>query len=43
MTIIIGGDGIVRKTYEKVDILGHAEDVLSEVKAIGAWTPPAGE
>jgi peroxiredoxin len=43
MTFIIGGDGVVRKTYEKVDILGHAERVLSEVKEIGAATRPAGE
>jgi peroxiredoxin Q/BCP len=43
MTFIIGGDGVVRKTYEKVDVLGHAERVLSEVKAIRAESPPAGE
>ncbi|HEY7982071.1 MAG TPA: peroxiredoxin [Candidatus Eremiobacteraceae bacterium] len=43
MTFVIGGDGVVRKTYEKVDILGHAERVLSEVKELGAATPPAGE
>jgi peroxiredoxin len=43
MTFIIGGDGIIRKTYEKVDILGHAERVLTEVEAIGAAAPPAGE
>jgi peroxiredoxin len=43
MTFVIGGDGVVRKTYEKVDILGHAERVLSEVKAIGAAEHPAGE
>ena len=43
MTFIIGADGVVRKTYEKVDVLGHAERVLTEVRAIAAGTHPAGE
>jgi peroxiredoxin len=43
MTFIIDANGVVRKTYEKVDVLGHAERVLSEVKEIGAASPPAGE
>jgi peroxiredoxin len=43
MTFLIGGDGVVRKAYEKVDVLGHAERVLSDVKDIAAGTDSAGE
>lgn len=43
MTFVIGGDGVVRKAYEKVDVLGHAERVLSDVKEIAAGVDPAGE
>jgi len=43
MTFVIGGDGVVRKAYEKVDVLGHAEQVLSDVKEIIAGKESAGE
>jgi len=43
MTFIIGCDGVVRKTYEKVDVLGHAERVLSEVVALSTERHSAGE
>jgi peroxiredoxin len=43
MTFIIGADGIVRKTYEKVDVLGHAERVLAEVGALSSERHSAGE
>lgn len=43
MTFVIGGDGVVRKAYEKVDVLGHAERVLSDVKDIADGKDPAGE
>ena len=43
MTFIIGTDGIVRKTYEKVDVLGHADRVLSDVIALSTERHSAGE
>ena len=43
MTFVIGADGVVRKSYEKVDVLGHAELVLSDVKEIAAGKNLAGE
>jgi peroxiredoxin len=43
LTFVVGGDGVVRKTYEKVDVLGHAEHVLSAVEEIAAGEHPAGE
>jgi peroxiredoxin len=43
MTFIFGADGTVRKTYEKVDVLGHAERVLAEVVAFTSERHSAGE
>jgi peroxiredoxin len=43
MTFVVGGDGVIRKTHEKVVVLGHAERVLSEVEEIAAGKHSAGE
>jgi peroxiredoxin len=43
MTFIIGINGIVRKSYEKVDVLGHADRVLTEVVALFSERRSAGE
>jgi peroxiredoxin len=43
MTFVIGSDGVVRQTHEKVDVTGHAERVLAAVKEIAAGGRPAGE
>ena len=43
MTFVIGSDGVVRRVYDKVIVLGHADGVLSAVKAIAAAERPAGE
>ncbi|MCR9151027.1 MAG: peroxiredoxin [Rhodobacteraceae bacterium] len=32
-TVLIGGDGIVRRIWPKVKVKGHAEDVLDAVRA----------
>ena len=32
-TVLIGGDGIVRRVWPKVKVKGHAEDVLDAVRA----------
>jgi peroxiredoxin len=43
MTFVFGSDGRVRRVYEKVSVLGHADGVLSAVKEIAAREGPAGE
>ena len=43
MTFVIGADGVVLQTHEKVDVPGHAERVLAAVKEIAAGEHPAGE
>lgn len=34
-TFLIGGDGRIAKSWRKVKVPGHAEDVLAAVKALG--------
>lgn len=35
-TFLIDGDGVVRKIWPKVNVLGHAKEVLQAVEALGS-------
>ena len=39
-SVLIDGDGIVRKTYPSVSVSKHAREVLDDAVALGLSAPP---